>query len=124
LLLEPERSLTLILWWAALHVLLALALAALPGPVWVSGFLAAALLAHASFRFPRRPPVLALARDGTWSLPESGVSGLVLGAGSEIASAWVRLILVGPGTRRSVLLLKDQLSPQSWRALQAGLRLS
>lgn len=46
-----------------------------------------------------------------------------LGPGTRYARSWVRLELCAPGRRpAAVLLLRDQLDPESWRILQTELR--
>jgi len=60
-------------------------------------------------------------RDGLWSLPDAGLTGMPLGSGTRYGRWWVDLRL-GPGGRRHVLLCCDQLSVADWRALQALLR--
>jgi hypothetical protein len=78
---------------------------------------------HAALR--RRPPPTRLARltDGTWCLPALGHERLMIRPGTAVGPFWAKVVLGGPGAKPlTVLLLKDQLDPASWRRLQAELR--
>jgi hypothetical protein len=122
LVLRPERSRTLAIWWLTLHVLLATASVELDLPVVVRAALVAALAAHAVLRWERSTvPTLIGTADGRWALPDSGVEGLRLGARTRYTAHWVRLVLVAEDRTFDILLLKDQLAPSQWRALAARL---
>ncbi len=111
------------IWWFMLHALPAAAVVlvtawSVPAVVFVAG-----LACHAFLRFPRQHfPVLLRRRDGSWSLPQSGGSRLTLAPGSWLAWNWVRLVLTDGDRRQVLLLVRDQLEPHAWRALQARLR--
>lgn len=119
----PECSNALRIWWCLLHALPAAAvlLSALPPLPAIA--ITAALLINGAWRFPRqRPPVLLRRRDGNWSLPRQGRMRLTLASGSMVAWQWVRLVLTDGRCRHVVLLLRDQVDAETWRALQARLR--
>lgn len=110
-------------WWAALHLLLAgaLIMSAQRAPaLWL---LLPALCLHAWWWWPQ-PVTAALdcSHAGDWSLPAEGLHGLVLGPGTRYSAWWVELHFETPGGRRKLLLLRDQLDAGSWRVLQARLR--
>ncbi len=101
----------------------ALAAAVLLAPGIPGALTGAALFVHAILRRPRPPPPLVRLADGRWSVPDAGVSGAVLGAGTRFTRGWVRLELAARGRAPATLLLMhDQLDPEEWRALQAALR--
>lgn len=118
--LEPSRWLAG--WWAGLHALLAGA--ALLGRISPSAtaLLLGAIALHGVGRFPRTPGLLVFSAAGLWSLPERGQHALRLGAETACCAWWARLVLVGPGTRVRVLVLRDQLDTESWRLLRLVIR--
>ncbi|HEX5420437.1 MAG TPA: protein YgfX [Gammaproteobacteria bacterium] len=121
--LAPKPSRSLEIWWAGVHLLGASGLIASALPAVLIGAGLAALLAHAWLRRPSPAPALIQRGvDGRWALPANGVGGLALGAGTAVGPFWVELRLEGPEGRLAVLLLRDQLDGESWRALQAQLR--
>lgn len=123
MILAPKPSRLLKIWWLGVHLLGALGLVgcALPAPLALCGV--AALLAHGWLRMPAPAPALVQrGADGQWALPANGSQGLVLAAGTAVGPFWVELRLEGREGRRAVLLLRDQLDRESWRALQAQLR--
>lgn len=112
----------LVLWWAALHLLLCASVFAATRSV-VAGLVAFGVLtAHAAIRFPDTRVVLARSGDGRWSIPERGVSGLELGPGTCFAASWVLLQLVSPDRSLRLVLLRDQLGARDWRRLQVAVR--
>lgn len=78
------------------------------------------LVAHAQ-RIPRAAPRILRRADGSWAVPERGLHALALGEGTSIGAFWALLRLDGDGGGVSVLLLKDQLPDETWRALRAEL---
>lgn len=60
--------------------------------------------------------------DGSWTLPERGLTGLALRDGTSLGPFWIALRLGAGTARASVLLLRDQLDHETWRGLQAELR--
>ena len=102
--------------------MLAASVVALGGPAMVTAALFMVLAAHAVIGFPRVPTPLVCAPNGVWALPELGMAGLRLARGTGWGSDWVELALVGPGGRRRVLLLCDQLAAEDWRRLQVAVR--
>ncbi len=122
LVLRPEPSRWLALWWCAVHALAAAAVLASAVPALPAAAALAALFAHAWLRRPGPPVRLERSREGGWALPAEGLRGFVLAPGSAVGPFWVHLRLEGPGGRRAVLLLRDQLDPETWRGLQAELR--
>jgi hypothetical protein len=123
LILAPKPSRSLEIWWAGVHLLAVLGLisSALPAPLALAGL--AALLAHARLRrLSPAPAVLRRGADGRWALPARGLHDLALGSGTAVGPFWAQLRLEGPEARLAVLLLRDQLDREAWRALQAQLR--
>ncbi len=112
----------LVLWWAALHLLLWGSVLAATRSV-VVGFVAFGVLAvHAAFRFPDTRVLLARSGDGRWSLPARGLFDLELGTGTRFAAFWVLLELVSPDRSLRFVLLRDQLCARDWRRLQVAVR--
>ena len=110
------------LWWLALHGLLAAAALALDLPILVRGLLVAGLGAHATLRPPRSAVSTVICDpDGRWALPEAALQDLRLGPASRHTAYWIRLVLLGEGHAFDILLLRDQLRPADWRALRARL---
>jgi hypothetical protein len=123
ILLCPDRSRALCLWWCVLHALPAAAVLLVTSWPILAAAIVAGLTCHALRRFPRQlPPVLLRRRDGSWSLPQRGITGLTLASGSVLAWNWVRLVLSDGRCRHVVLLVRDQIDSHAWRALQARLR--
>ncbi len=120
--LNPEPSRWLAAWWWAVHALAAAAVLASAVPAGLAAAALAVLLAHAWRRRPGPPVRLERAPDGVWTLPGEGLGALRLAPGSAVGPYWVHLKLAGPGGRRAVLLLRDQLGAEAWRGLQAALR--
>ena len=81
----------------------------------------AAIAAHGIGRYPRTPRLLMLHRDGTWAVPERGWHGLRLAPGTTWTTWYVELVFPGPAEMR-ILVLKDQLDAEDWRALQLVVR--
>ncbi|HEY8521245.1 MAG TPA: hypothetical protein VIN61_14280 [Gammaproteobacteria bacterium] len=109
-------------------------LAALGGVAWLDAPLAvraagaALLVLHAVVRRPRRPPVLCRHTDGRWSVAGQTPGGLRLDPATVFGRRWARLVFRVEGAHRrarlAVLLLRDQVPAEAWRALQAELRRS
>lgn len=112
----------LLAWFVSTHVLAAFGVLYLP-IAWISqAGLLLALAAHAYLRRPSLPECIVRNRQGLWSLPESGHSGLSLSPASRRASWWVELRLVGADGTYRRLLCRDQVAPEDWRVLQLVLR--
>lgn len=112
----------LVLWWAALHLLLWGSVVAATRSI-VAGLAALAVLAvHAAVRFPETRVVFARSGDGRWSVPAQGLFDLELGAGTRFAAYWVQLELVSPDRSLRFVLLRDQLCAGDWRRLQVAVR--
>ena len=78
---------------------------------------------HSLTRYPSSAAeALARGPDGLWSVPALGLDGLSIGQRTRYTTLWVRLELVGAARPLDMLLLADQLDPESWRVLQATLR--
>jgi hypothetical protein len=118
--LRPEPSLILSVWWVALHCIVLAALAMLGAPGVPKVLAAIAALAHAAVFRPRCAPRLVW-RGGRVTVPELGVHDLTLGPRSRHCGLWIRLDLRGAGRTLDVLLLADQLEPETWRTLRAEL---
>ena len=122
--LEPEPSRLLAAWWLAVHAI------AVTG-ILASGLIlplklpaVAGVLVHGVVRRASRPTKVARGADGTWSMPQRGHSRLSLCDGTSVGPFWILLRFRSAHGRRplSVLLLRDQLNAESWRAVQAELR--
>ena len=112
----------LVLWWAALHLLLWGSVLATTRNV-VAGLMALGVLAaHAAVRFPDTRVVLSRSGDGRWSIPARGLFDLELGPGTCFAAFWVLLELVSPDRSLRLVLLRDQLGRRDWRRLQVAVR--
>ncbi|HEX6997078.1 MAG TPA: hypothetical protein VF322_02975 [Gammaproteobacteria bacterium] len=108
-------------------------LAALGGVAWLDAPLAvraagaALLVGHAVVWRPRRPPALRRRADGRWSVAGQAPGGLRLDGATVFGRHWARLVFTADGAHRrarvAVLLLEDQVPAETWRALQAELRL-
>jgi len=122
--LRPEPSRLLGVWWIAVHTIAVTGILAsgLILPLKLSAL--AGVLVHGVLR--RRPPPKKVIRraDGIWSMAELGHGRLRLCDGTSVGPFWILLRFRGAGRGRplSVLLLRDQLSGEAWRALQAELR--
>jgi len=120
--LRPRRSRLLLAWWLGVHGLaaLCLALAAL-GLAWKClSFLA--LASHGLWRFPAPVPSLARSDAGSWSVAGLGRAGLRLTPESRDGGWWIRLALEDARGSLRWVILKDQLDPDTWHALQAVVR--
>jgi hypothetical protein len=82
----------------------------------------ALLAVHAVVRRPRAAPRLVCRSDGRWAVPALGLAGLTLGRRTRYTTLWVRLSFVGPPRSLDIVLLADQVDPESWRKLQTHLR--
>ena len=120
--LRPRVSLLLAWWWRALHGVGAAGIIGLPVSWLIRCPLLAALVVHGWWRLPEPSPVLIGYPNGTWAAPELGRAALRLTSGSMVATWWLRLVLRDGRGRLPVLLLRDQLCAEDWRALQAFLR--
>jgi hypothetical protein len=120
-LLEPDPSLYVNIWWALLHAVLGFSALLLDLPAGLTALALATVAAHALWRYPRTPRLLILHRDGTWAVPERGWHGLDLGPGTTWTTWYVELVFMAPAGAR-VLVLKDQLDTEDWRALQLAVR--
>jgi energy-converting hydrogenase Eha subunit G len=90
-------------------------------PPLLAALALAAIAAHGIARYPRTPRLLVLHRDGTWAVPERGWHGLSLASGTTWTTWYVELVFRGPARAR-ILVLKDQLDAENWRALQLAVR--
>ena|SRR5688572_14220403 len=120
LVLNLERSRVLALWWFLLHVLLGVALA-LVG--WAVAFRLVAIVAIAAHGVLRRPAAsprtVVIAEGGRCVVPEWNTGARPLGPRTLISPFWVRLDLGTGPWRRDILLLADQMPPETWRRLRA-----
>lgn len=106
----------------ATHAAAAGGILSLPVGASAKALLLVALAAHAWWRRPARPARVVRSREGFWALPDARCAGLRLDTATRFGVWWAELHLVGGRARARVLLLKDQLSPEAWRQLQAALR--
>lgn len=120
-LLELDRSLYVNIWWALLHAVFASAALVFDLAPVLTALALAAIAAHGIGRYPRTPRLLMLHRDGTWAVPERGWHGLRLAPGTTWTTWYVELVFPGPAEMR-ILVLKDQLDAEDWRALQLVVR--
>jgi len=120
--LRPRPSRLLKLWWYAVHGLAGLGIAGVPLWPALKCFALAGLLAHAWWRVPPLAPLLIKRRNGSWAAPELGRTELRPLADTSYGLWWVRLILADARGTVRWLLLRDQLDPAVWRALQVSLR--
>jgi hypothetical protein len=108
------------LWWFLLHALLGVAFA-LTG--WAVAFRSVAILALAVHGVVRRPAAsprtVVVAEGGFCAVPEWNTGARPLGPRTLISPFWVRLDLGTGPWRRDILLLADQVRPESWRRLRA-----
>jgi hypothetical protein len=120
-LLEPDPSLYVNFWWALLHALLAFSAFLLDLRPALTALALATISVHAIGRHPRTPRLLVLQTDGTWAVPERGWHALRLAPGTTWTTWYVELVFDAPAGAR-VVLLKDQLDAEDWRALQLAVR--
>lgn len=121
--LRPGRSRRLVVWLLASHATAVAGILTLPiGVVGRAGALLLVVL-HAVWRRPRSVPRIVAGDRGTWSVPELGLTGLVVSPASAVSPSLIELALDGAGGRIVVLLCRDQLSASVWRQLQARVRL-
>jgi hypothetical protein len=120
--LTPDPSRWLRIWWLGVHALgiAGLWLAGLPTVLKCLGTLVAAM--HWAVLRPGDPPGLVLRADGTWDVPSRGLAALRLGLGTRYTRLWVKLELVGATGSIDILLLADQLDAEAWGRLQNRLR--
>jgi hypothetical protein len=104
-----------------LHVVLASSALLFDLPLVFTAFVLALIAAHAIGRYPRTPRLLVLHSDGTWTVPERGWHGLSLAPRTTWTTWYVELVFIGPSGAR-ILVLKDQLGAEDWRALQLAVR--
>ena len=120
--IRPRRSRLLMLWWLGLHGLAAAGVGtASLGPA-ATLLILIGLVGHAIWRFPRLMPFLVHRSEGDWAVPGLCRAGLRLGADTRAGGWWIRLELTDGGCRLRWLLLRDQLDPEVWRALQREVR--
>jgi hypothetical protein len=119
--LEPDPSLYVNIWWALLHILLASSALLLDLAAVLTAAALAVIAAHAIRRYPRTPRLLILHCDGTWAVPERGWHLLNLAPGTTCTTWYVELVFMDPADAR-ILVLKDQLGAEDWRALQLAVR--
>jgi hypothetical protein len=119
--LEPERSVSLLAGWIALHALLAAALVVLRVPWAFKAAGLVALIVHALARRSEPAPRIVY-RGGRVALPGRGLDDLALGPGTAFTASWVKLDLRGAERPIEVLLVADQVDDAAWRSLQAELR--
>jgi hypothetical protein len=120
-LLEPDPSLYVNIWWALLHAVLVSSALLLDLTPVLTALALAAIAAHAVRRYPRTPRLLILHRDGTWAVPERGWHRLSLAPGTTWTTWYVELVFIDPADAR-ILVLKDQVGAEDWRALQLAVR--
>jgi hypothetical protein len=120
-LLELDPSLYVNIWWALLHAVLAFSALLLDLAPIPAAFALASIAAHAIVRHPRTPRLLVLQCDGTWAVPERGWHGLRLAPGTSWTTWYVELVFDTPAGAR-IVVLKDQLDAEGWRALQLAVR--
>jgi hypothetical protein len=81
----------------------------------------AIIVAHAVWRYPRAPRLLILHCDGTWAVPERGWHRLDLAPETTWTTWYVEIVFIDPADAR-ILVLRDQLGAEDWRALQLAVR--
>ncbi len=104
--------------WFAAHglALVSLLLSGLPGPLVL--ILGLSLAMRAWLCVPQTAPGLVLQRDGRWSVPAWGVAARQPGPGS-LATPWlIRVVVSAAAGRRTVLLARDSVTAEQWRAIQ------
>ena len=120
--LTLEASRLLLLWWCALHALLAAAALLVGWPWLLKAAVLVTLVANAVIRRPRvGPRSILVDSDGSCSVPEWGMSRSALGPRTLVCGGWIRLDLrsgISP-VRRDLVLFVDQLGPHQWAQLRA-----
>jgi hypothetical protein len=120
--LTLEASRLVLAWWAALHVLLAVATLLVAWPIALELAALVAVAAHAVVGRPRGGPrSIEVAADGSCVVPEWGLSPTAPGPRTLVCTWWIRLDLrsgTGP-PRRDILLFVDQLDGEQWARLRA-----
>jgi hypothetical protein len=107
-------------WWLALHALLAAAalLVAAPWAIKLAALLAVG--GHGAVRRPRPPPeVILVDADAHCIVPAWNAGRLALGARTVVCPHWLRLDLGTGPQRRDILLVADQLGRVEWARLRA-----
>ncbi len=113
------------LWWIALHLLVAASIPWLGLNAAAAAGLAALIGAHGIVRRPfLEPPELWIDGAGLWSLPQLALVGLALGPRTRYTTLWIELSLVSARRRIDLMLLADQFDAETWRQLQVRLRRS
>ena len=120
-LFAPEPSLYVNIWWGLVHTLLAATVLLLDLHSVLALLGLALVAAHGILRFPRAPRLLLLNSDSTWDVPEQSAHGLCLAPGTAWTTWYVELVLSG-STDLRIVLLKDQLGAEDWRALELAVR--
>jgi hypothetical protein len=120
-LLEPDPSLYVNIWWTLLHIVLASSALLLDLNPVLTAFALAIVAAHAVARYPRTPRLLILRCDRTWAVPERGWHRLDLAPETTWTTWYVELVFIDPAGAR-ILVLRDQLGAEDWRALQLAVR--
>ena len=120
LVLNLERSRVLLAWWFLLHVLLAVA-SLLVG--WAVPFKLVAIVAigvHGVVRWPPASPrTVVVAEGGRCIVPEWNTGARPLGPRTLVSPFLVRLDLGAGPWPRDIVLLADQVRPETWRRLRA-----
>jgi mRNA-degrading endonuclease toxin of MazEF toxin-antitoxin module len=121
--LRPEPSRLLSLWWLALHALLA-ATALLVGWPWPAKVAAlAAVLGHSVWRRPRPArAVIEVDADGSCRIPGTSAAPFAPGTRTRLMPFWLRIVARNGADTVDILLLVDQINPADWRRLTAILR--
>lgn len=120
--LRPRASRWLLIWWCGLHGVAASGGLLLPIPGVPRALVITAVMLHAIWRLPRRPPRWLAYSNGVWSLPGHDNAVLTCFRGTRSGSWWVVLVLIGRDRRSRFLLLRDQLDAREWYRLNALLR--
>jgi hypothetical protein len=84
--------------------------------------LRAGLAAHARWRWPRPTGRIARGADGRWWLEAAGDRSLRLAPATAFGGWWADLRFCDGSHVCRVLLCRDQLSAEAWRALIVALR--
>lgn len=120
--LRPRTSRWLLVWWCGLHAVAVSGGLLMPIPGVFRALVVAAVVLHAVWHRPSRPPRWIAYSNGVWSLPGHENAALTCARGTRAASWWVALLLVGRAKRTRLLLLRDQLDAREWYLLNAVLR--
>ena len=123
IILRPDASLALALWWHGLHALLA-ATALLIGWPWSLKVVAiCAVVAHDLWRRPSSTRcVIEVGADAALRIAASSSTLLVPDRRTRLTPFWVRIVARNQRDGVDILLLADQLDPEDWRRLSAILR--